>query len=92
MGGYHTPQLVFIDETSKDERTYFRLYGRSLVNQRAIHPAPFIRGDRYSLLPAMSVDGVFAASVVQGSFNRHRFTKFLETDLVRNNQLPTAIH
>jgi transposase len=82
MADYHTPQLVFCDETASDERTYFRLYGRAPVNQRAISAAPFIRGDRYSLLPAMGIDGIFAADIVKGSYSRDRFVRFLEEDMV----------
>ncbi len=36
-----------------DERTYFRNYGRSLKNMPCEVAAPFIRGHRFSLLPAM---------------------------------------
>jgi transposase len=84
MGEYHSPQLVFLDESSKDDRMYSRLYGRAAASDRAVEPAPFIRGDRYSLLPAMSVDGIFTAAVVKGSFNRRRFVRFLEDDLVNS--------
>jgi hypothetical protein len=82
MGQYDSPQLVFMDETSKDDRTYSRVYGRAPVNEGAIEPTPFIPGTRYSLLPAMSVDGIIVADVVEGSYNRDRFTRFLEEDLV----------
>jgi hypothetical protein len=82
MGDYYTPQLVFLDETSKDDRTFYCTSGRAAIGKRAIEPSPFIRGDNYSLLPAMSVDGIFAASVVKGSFNRARFYSFLEDGLV----------
>ena len=32
---YNADQLIFIDETSKDERSISRLYGYSYVNRRA---------------------------------------------------------
>jgi transposase len=83
MSQYKCGQLVFLDETAVDKRTYFRLRGRAPRGSRAVAPAPFVCGDRYSLLPAMSVDGIFATHVVKGSFNRTKFIKFLKNDVVR---------
>jgi hypothetical protein len=80
MADYKPVHLVFIDETSKDERTYSRHMGHA--KGRAISSVPFIRGKRYSLLPAMSVDGIFAQAIVKGSFDRKKFIRFLEKDVV----------
>lgn len=83
VGLYPIEYLVFVDETSKDERTYFRNYGRSLKNMPCEVAAPFIRGHRFSLLPAMDMDGIFAYKVVEGSFTRDLFMEFLREHVVR---------
>lgn len=74
--------LLCIDETSKDERTYFRSYGRALKGQSAEIIAPFVRGQRYTLLPAMDITGIVAYKVVEGSFDRERFIAFLQDHIV----------
>ena len=43
-------QMVFVDETSKDERTVYRHYGRSVIGTRATIRANFVRGERYSMV------------------------------------------
>jgi hypothetical protein len=42
-------QFICLDETSKNERTYARRYGRALSGERAELKDVFVRGDRYSL-------------------------------------------
>ncbi|KAH7871051.1 uncharacterized protein C8R40DRAFT_1007066, partial [Lentinula edodes] len=56
-----------VDETSKDERTIYRHYGRAPAGQRATISANFVRGERYSLVAAMSTEGYEACRVVPGS-------------------------
>ncbi|KAK0505273.1 hypothetical protein EDD18DRAFT_1344075 [Armillaria luteobubalina] len=50
---YDASQILWIDETSKDDRTIYRHYGRSVSGERATIPANFVRGDRYSLVAAL---------------------------------------
>ncbi|KAF6754742.1 hypothetical protein DFP72DRAFT_770016, partial [Ephemerocybe angulata] len=58
-----------VDETSKDERTFARRYGRSLSGKRAPLTDVFVRGDRYSLLCAITTEGYISAKAVEGSFD-----------------------
>ena len=76
-------QLVMVDETSKDDRTIYRHYGRAPAGHRATIHANFVRGDRYSLVAAMSVDGYEAMSVIQGSVDGDSFFHFIVHDVVR---------
>jgi hypothetical protein len=46
--------FVTIDESSKNEHDVARRYGRSLLGRPADFTDPFIRGQRYSLVAAMS--------------------------------------
>lgn len=76
--------VLCIDETSKDERTYFRANARSLRGQDAEVAAPFVRGRRYTLLPALDITGMVAYKVCEGSFDRELFIAFLRDHVVCN--------
>jgi transposase len=56
-------QLVFVDETSKNELTWARHYGRSPAGRRATITDVFIRGQRYSLAAAITADGYLVVDV-----------------------------
>jgi hypothetical protein len=43
---------------------------------------------RYSILPALSLDGILHLSIVQGSFNYESFTEFIEGLLMQMNPFP----
>lgn len=75
-------QLIFADESSKDNRTSYRHYGRAMAGQRAVEVLSFDRGVRYSILPALSIDGILTVRVVQGSVNGVEFYDWVVTDLV----------
>lgn len=82
------PQLparmcVWIDESSKDDRTFLRHYGRAPRGQRAIRRDKLPKGQRYSILPAMAVDaGYIAMRVVRGSVKSMDFISFVLDDVV----------
>src|SRR5437868_3706124 len=73
---YNADQLIFIDESSKDERTLTRLYGYSSINTRAKKSVVFIRGKRHTILPALSLEGFIAGC------DKERFQTFVLTQLV----------
>ena len=50
--GYMPEQFIFVDGSAKDERTSSRRYGYSYVSTRARLKVAFVRGKRYSILPA----------------------------------------
>lgn len=75
--------IVAVDETSKDNRTIYRHYGRAPAGERAISREPFARGQRYSILPALTVDGYIAAHIVPGSVDGETFLRFIEEEVVR---------
>ena len=79
---YNADQLIFIDEPSKDERTLTRLYGYSSINTRAKKSVVFIRGKRYTILPALSLEGFITVNIMEGSCDKERFQTFVLTQLV----------
>lgn len=82
MGQYSAEQLGFLDEVSKDERTLQRRYGRAQKNARAAAKGVFIRGRRLSAEGLLTVDGMVASTVVEGSMNREMFLDFMERQVV----------
>ncbi|XP_031565977.1 uncharacterized protein LOC116301108 [Actinia tenebrosa] len=67
-------QLLFVDESAKDSRTFQRRYARDLVGTGRISiKGNFTRGSRYSVLAAISVDGVIASHVIDGAYDREQY-------------------
>jgi len=65
IGERYTPnQLIFIDESAKDERSLSRLYGYSPRNIRAHKKVVFVRGKRYTILPALTLEGFVAVNTL----------------------------
>src|SRR5437763_10574717 len=79
---YIAEQLIFIDESAKDERIFTRLYGYSLINTRAKKSVVFIRGKRYTILPALSLKGFIAVDIMEESCDKERFQTFVLIQLV----------
>jgi hypothetical protein len=75
-------QMIFIDETSKDDRTIYRHYGRSAAGGCATIDANFMRGERYSLVAALLLDGYEAVRVVPGSVDGEEFLDYIVNDVM----------
>jgi len=71
-----------LDESSKDERTLSRNYGYSFANQPAIKKVVFLRGTRYTILPALTMDGFIACDIMKGSCSKERFRTFILSQVV----------
>jgi transposase len=83
MAQYTPEQLGFLDETSKDERTVGRRYGRSRKGKRAEKKQVFVRGRRVSAEALLTLDGIVAGTVVEGSMTKVMFLEYLELNVVR---------
>lgn len=75
-------EFVCVDETSKNELTYARRYGRAMSGEQAHLHDVFVRGDRYSLVAAITTKGYISTQVVEGSFNAEEFYHFVAEDVV----------
>jgi hypothetical protein len=73
-------EFVVIDETSKNDHTYARHYGRAPRGHRAHLSDVFVRGDRYSLCAAMTTQGYLTCHAVEGSFDAQEFYDFVAED------------
>ncbi|KAJ7580409.1 hypothetical protein C8J56DRAFT_724048, partial [Mycena floridula] len=83
MGQYSPAQCFFLDETSKDDRIYARIWGRSPKGSRVQQHQPFVRRHRFSLVAGLVLDeGLSAVQVIEGSYTRETFMAFLANDVV----------
>ena len=80
----HIPKeyFVFLDESSVDDLTGQRQKGWSQIGRACVRRATFLRGQRYSILPALTVDGLIALDIFEGSVNKEKFIHFISTELV----------
>jgi len=82
MSQYSPEEIGFIDKTSKDERTAFRRNGHARKGVRAQRKGVFVRGRRLSAVGLLTLDGIAASNVIEGSFTTEKFVHFLEHDVV----------
>lgn len=82
MAQYGPEEVGFLDETSKDEKTLGRRYGRSKKGQRAEKKQVFVRGRRTSTEALLTLDGIVACTVVEGSMTKAMFLDYLEFNVV----------
>jgi len=75
-------QIVCTDESYKDARTHARTYGRAMRGIDAFELTAFVRGERYSILPALTTEGVIAAEVIKGPVNGEMFIAFILNKVV----------
>jgi transposase len=78
---YTADEMVFLDESSKDGRTVFRKYGRAPQGERPVIQESNDRGTRYSILPAITINGYIAVRVIEGSVDGAEFFDFVLDDL-----------
>lgn len=82
MAQYDPDELGFLDEMSRDARSISRRYGRSRKDQRAMKKQPFVRGRRTSTTSFLTLEGITASTVVEGSMTKELFHTFLEEIVV----------
>jgi|ERR1700678_3455027 transposase len=82
MAQYDPEELGFLDEMSKDARSIGRRYGRSRKGRRAEKKQVFVRGRRTSTEALLTLDGIAAGTVVEGSMTKELFLEYLEFNVV----------
>lgn len=74
--------FVWLDEAGVDNQTHQRDHGWAALRQACVRRTTFIRGQRFSIPPALTCDGIIALDIFEGSVNKERFISFLEKELV----------
>ena len=69
--------LIFIDEAARNRRALERSKGWSLVRRRYVQRRHFICGQRFSILPILTLDGIIMYNILSGSVDSRRFVQFL---------------
>jgi transposase len=93
MAQYTDPDLfLFLDESAVDSRTPQRISGWSPRGSPCVKRSTFLRGQRYSILPALSSNGIVALDIFEGSVTKERFLTFLREQVVRHCILHCLAH
>jgi transposase len=79
---YTADQLVFLDESSKDDHAILCRYSRAISGQTARENVSLNKGVRYSVLPVLTIDGYIAVRAVEGSIDGAEFFNFVLNDVV----------
>lgn len=79
---YTAAQVVALDESACNERTGDRKYGWGPIGQSVELKYSMKRSERWSLLPAMTVDGYLTHRVFQGAITAEIMLDFLKTDVL----------
>ena len=79
---YKADQLVFLNESSKDECVVLWRYSHAPSGQEAVHHVSLNQRVWYSILPALSLDGYMAVRVVEGSVDGAEFYNFVMNEVV----------
>lgn len=82
-GVYNADNYVWIDESSVDDTATLRLNGWAPYNVACVKRNLFCRGVRYSMLPALTSEGMAALDIFEGSVDRERFLRFIREQVVR---------
>lgn len=82
-------QLMFIGEAAKNEKTVNRKFGWSLHGRRCVQRRCFIRGQCFSILPVLTMEGIIAHDIIPGSVTSMKFVAFLHDHVVSSPQIQT---
>jgi transposase len=85
---YRPEQLVFADESHFNRLTLRRPYAWALRGERATKYEFFLCGNKYSILPALSLDGILHLEVVENAVTGDIFRQFIEGLLPCMNKWP----
>ncbi|KIJ56284.1 hypothetical protein M422DRAFT_151039, partial [Sphaerobolus stellatus SS14] len=83
-----TEHLVFTDESAIKVLTTYHSMGCFLKGEWARKQSYFHQGDRFSVLPALSMDSIMYLHIIRGSFDGNPFLEYLEGLLQVMNPYP----
>ena len=71
-------QLMFGDEAARNQKTSGQSKGWALVGRWCVQQQFFVQGQRYSILPILTMDGIITHDIIPGSVTSERFIQFLQ--------------
>jgi hypothetical protein len=69
--------LMFIDEAARNRRTSQQSKGWALLGKQCIQRCFFVRGERFSILPILTLDGIITYNIIPGPVTSACFVQFL---------------
>jgi transposase len=84
--------LMFIDEAARNRRTSQRSWGWALLGRECVQRWFFVRGERYSILPILTLDGIITYDIIPGPVSSKRFIEFLREMVVSVATNPVQRH
>jgi hypothetical protein len=82
LSDWTAEQLVFVDESAANEPTTHRKYGWASIGITSVQQQCFKRSERWSILPAYTIEGFIIWEIVHGSFNTELFQEFVENKVL----------
>jgi transposase len=83
MRKFAADDLIFLDESLFNEKTGWRSRGYAPIGSLARYRANINRGQTYSILPALDIDGYLPCTgIKKGYFNREEFMDWIKNDLL----------
>jgi transposase len=79
---WRASQLVFLDESACNERTGDRKFGWAPIGRGCEVSRSVKRSERWSVLPALSVDGYLSYIIYQGSITAEIFELYVEQQVL----------
>jgi transposase len=79
---YTADMIVAVDESACNERTGDRKYGWNAINDTVELEYSFKRSERWSLLPALTVNGYLSYVIYQGAISSEIMENFLEFEVL----------
>ena len=59
LSTYMAEQMVVLDKSSKNHKTFIHKYGQSTSEDDAVLQVSLDRGVQYCILPALTIEGIF---------------------------------
>ena len=81
---YHQDQFVWVDESGCDRRDQIRKFGYALRGERPVYHRFLHRGQRVSIIAALSTDGMVTYELKKGTVNGEDFLDFVHGSLIPN--------
>jgi transposase len=88
IGGEPLERIVTADESAVNVLTTFRENGWAYRGKRAQKATNFVRGQRYSLLPAITANGLLYCDIKKGGYSGDDFLHWLDKLLEYMNPYP----
>ncbi|PPQ84100.1 hypothetical protein CVT24_002275 [Panaeolus cyanescens] len=88
IGGEAPERIVTADESAVNLLTSYRQNGWAFRGLRARKQSKFVRGTRYSILPAITTDGIIFSHITVGSYDGDKFLRWLAGLLEVMNPYP----